>query len=213
VRTTPAIIAKTAAVAALGLGILAAQSVNANADTTHAGTAVQQVTVTGAAGRTLATADTARASVLAPAVESSIVCGGTKYGSGWFTLSYGGYVGQGCGAGTDHVETPTNSYSIYDFGTSNAAPLAYQAWIPVNAAADALMDFTLYACGIEVSDTTVDEAPNGQWVDLFDPLNKKDITEVSYWEIASGCDVQIKAWTGQATSGLYMGLDAIRTVS
>jgi hypothetical protein len=213
VRTTRAIIAKTAAVAALGLGILAAQSVNADADTTHAGTAVQQVTVTGVAGRTLATADTARGSALAPAVESSIVCGGSKYGSGWFTLSYGGYVGQGCGAGTDHVVTPTKSYSIYDFGTSDAASLGYQAWIPVDADADATMDFSLYACGIEIADTTVNEAPISGWVDLFDPNDKNDITALWYWSIASGCDVQIKAWTGQATSGLYMGLDAIRTVS
>lgn len=181
-------------------------------DVAQANTLGQQVTVADTAGHRLATTSTARSSVITPNVEASIVCGGQKHGSGWYTLTYGGYVGQGCGAGTDHVATPTSSYSIYDFGISDGSALAYQAWIPVNADADALMDYTLYVCGVAVADTTVDQAPIVGWVDLFDPNNKFDIGTLWYWSVSPGCDVQVKAWTG-ALRGEIMGLDAIRTLA
>lgn len=204
------------AAALTAVALIAGGGTTASAQThgvAHAGPATQRVTVTDAAGRRLATTSTVRPSAVAPDTESSIICGGAKHGSGWFALSYGGYVGQGCGAGTDHVVTPTSSYAIYDFGISDGTALAYQAWIPVNADADAVMDFTLYACGSAIADTTVNQALVGGWTDLFDPTDKNDINSLWYWSIQPGCDVQVKAWTGQATSGLYMGLDAIRTVS
>jgi hypothetical protein len=135
---------------------------------------------------------------LAPAALSAIVCGGSKSGSGWATYSTGGYVGQGCGAGIDYHATPTGgATSTYNLGTADGGTHYFDAWIPT-AYATANMDFSLYVCGSEVLDATVDESAFSGWLTLYG---------ISGY---AGCPVTITAWSGMVSSGRYVGLDAIR---
>ncbi|WP_225847717.1 hypothetical protein [Streptomyces sp. HPF1205] len=141
-----------------------------------------------------------RASVT-PAALSAIVCGGSKYGSGWATYGTGGYVGQGCGAGIDYHATPTGgATSTYNLGTTDGGTHYFDAWIPT-VYATANMDFSLYVCGSEVLDATVNEANFSGWLRLYG---------VSGY---AGCSITITAWSGMASSGAYVGLDAIRVAS
>lgn len=127
----------------------------------------------------------------------SIVCGGTKFGSGWQTFPTGGYVGEGCGAGIDFISTPTKSTSWYDFGIADGNTYHFQVWIPTTHAT-AHMDYTMFICGGAFLDRDYHQDQLNGWQD--------------YVTVApgAGCDVQFEAWSG-TTSSAFMGLDAIRS--
>jgi hypothetical protein len=134
--------------------------------------------------------------------QVAILCRGAKYnlGATFKTYSAGGYGGNNCGAGIDYVSTPTGgSTAGYFFGhawqTAGNPTYYVQAWIPTYYAS-AVMNFDIYQGNYRMTSTVINQLHVSGWVNIG--------------TTTGGYDVTVWAWSGMATPGWYMGLDAIR---
>jgi hypothetical protein len=142
-----------------------------------------------------------------------MVCGGVKAGSGWHTYPYGGYDGTAegypCRSQIDYIDTPTggatSTYYFNPIGGVEGTPFyEIYAWVPSDPIyANARLDFSFYFCDIYRGRYTMDQrtTPNrGNWERI--------------WASSCGrnCPLRIVAWSGMASAGYPVGLDAIRVV-
>ena len=139
-----------------------------------------------------------------------IKCGGQKYGSGWQTYGQGGYSGHTCGSGIDYHITPTGGAT-----DQFTLPIVYpsQSWTTVQAYipswyANANMDFTVnvyQSCG-----TT----RHWNWDFNLNEVNVSGWKSIgSFQSTSPHCyQVEVSAWSGVASGGYYLGLDALRVL-